>query len=139
MHYNISSSYFLPQSSSDKKTLVLDLDETLVHSDFRKMMRKPDLVLNIELDGRLQNVFVLIRPHVEEFLVKMSRLYELVIFTASLPNYANPLINQLQHYRLISHRLFRQHCSYIGGVFVKDLKKLGRNMKDVIMIDVSVL
>jgi RNA polymerase II subunit A small phosphatase-like protein len=69
---------------SNKKTLVLDLDETLVHSGFKQFHRKSDMVLKIEFEGRMHDVHVLVRPGVDEFLEKMSRHYELVIFTASL-------------------------------------------------------
>ena len=70
-----------------------------------------------------------------EFLRKMSGLYELVIFTASMPNYANQIIDHIPESFSIVHRLYRQHCTDTGTIFVKELKKLGRNMKDVIMID----
>jgi RNA polymerase II subunit A small phosphatase-like protein len=69
---------------ANKKTLVLDLDETLVHSGFKQFHRRSDMVLRIEFDKRMHDVHVLVRPGVDEFLEKMSRHYELVIFTASL-------------------------------------------------------
>jgi RNA polymerase II subunit A small phosphatase-like protein len=50
-----------------KKTLVLDLDETLVHSSFKPPL-KPDIILPVEIEGNICNVFVLIRPGTEFFL-----------------------------------------------------------------------
>jgi Dullard-like phosphatase family protein len=131
---------FLPEKAKDKlnkKTLVLDLDETLVHSAFNQFYMKSDIILNIELDRKKSVVHVLKRPGVDEFLQKMSRHYEVVIFTASVSAYANPLINQLDTKRNVSHRLFREHCTFLNGNFVKDMRKLGRNLKDVIILDVS--
>jgi len=46
---------------------VLDLDETLVHSSF-KTSSKPDIILPVEIEGNVCNVFVLIRPGTEFFL-----------------------------------------------------------------------
>jgi RNA polymerase II subunit A small phosphatase-like protein len=62
---------------------LLDLDETLVHSSF-KPIENPDIILPVPLDGRVIKVYVLIRPFVEEFLERMTKIYEVVIFTASL-------------------------------------------------------
>jgi RNA polymerase II subunit A small phosphatase-like protein len=74
---------------------------------------------------------------VDEFLERMSKHYEIVIFTASISPYANPLIDKLDTRRYVSHRLFREHCVHTSGVFIKDLKKIGRDLKDVIIVDVS--
>lgn len=71
---------------ANKKTLIIDLDETLVHSSFRPFNRKPDLSLKIQLDQTVHDIYVLIRPGTKEFLEKLSSMYELVIFTASLSN-----------------------------------------------------
>ena len=73
-----------PNNNNDKKTLVLDLDETLVHSAFNPFIPSSDIILKIKLDNNLHDIHVLIRPGVEEFINKMSQLYEIVIFTASL-------------------------------------------------------
>jgi len=130
---------FLPDRSShkiNKKTLILDLDETLVHSAFNQFYMKSDIILNIELDRKINVIHVLKRPGVDEFLFKMAKHYEVVIFTASVSAYANPLINQLDTRKCVSHRLFRDHCTFLNGNFIKDMKKLGRNLKDVIILDV---
>ena len=64
--------------------MVLDLDETLVHSGFRPFQFPSDIILKIDLDNKVHDIHVLVRPGVEEFLEKMAKHYEIVIFTASL-------------------------------------------------------
>lgn len=59
------------------------------------------------------------------------------MFTASLSKYANPLYAQLDHQKSTSYSLFREHCTFWNGIFVKDLTRLGRNMSDVIIVDNS--
>lgn len=70
---------------------MLDLDETLVHSSF-KPVEKPDITLPVEIEGQICTIFVLVRPYVADFLKRMAKHYELVIFTASLSKYADPLM-----------------------------------------------
>ena len=76
----------LPPLSGDKigkKCLVLDLDETLVHSSF-KPIPKPDFIIPVEIDHVVHHVYVLKRPYVDLFLEICAKHYEIVIFTASL-------------------------------------------------------
>ena len=127
----------LPPNLSSKKTLVLDLDETLVHSNFLPFPRPPDVIIKLELDNEIHDIHVLVRPGVKEFLEKMSKKYEIVIFTASLSKYADPLLDIIDKKGYCPFRLFREHCTLINSSFVKDLKKLGRNLKDIIIVDNS--
>jgi len=85
---------FRSKENKEKKTLVLDLDETLVHSSF-KPPEKPEIVLPVEIEGKVCYVYVLIRPGAMAFLEELSEYYELVIYTASLSKYAEPLMNIL--------------------------------------------
>ena len=82
-------------------------------------------------------MYVLKRPGVDLFLKKLSEIYELVIYTASLSKYANPLLDWLDPEGLCSYRLFREHCTFRSGVFVKDLSRIDRDLKDTIIIDNS--
>ena len=129
------SKTLLPSKNSNKKTLVLDLDETLVHSNFSPFNCPSDMIIQIEEEKNNHDVHVLIRPHVQEFLERMSKKFELVIFTASIPNYANKLLDKIDKMGYVPFRLFREHCTLINTAFVKDLSKLGRNLKDVIILD----
>jgi RNA polymerase II subunit A small phosphatase-like protein len=74
--------------------LVLDLDETLVHSSF-KPIDDPHIVQPVDIDGKIQYVYVLKRPYCEDFIYRMSQIYEIVMFTASLSKYAEPLYARL--------------------------------------------
>ena len=133
--------FLLPQKSSEfsnKKTLILDLDETLVHSSFTPFENN-DIVLNVDFDGILYNIYVLVRPGAENFIKNMSKYYEIVIFTASLSNYASPLLDILDSDNNIKYRLYREHCTFINGIYIKDLKKLNRDLKDLIIVDNSPL
>ena len=72
------------------------------------------------MDGKVIKVYVMKRPGAEEFIEKASRMYELIVFTASMPRYANPLIDRIDPRHLISYRLFREDCTFVGGTFIKD-------------------
>ena len=127
----------LPPKISNKKTLVLDLDETLVHSNFIPFQIPSDVIIKIELENIIHDIHVLVRPGVKEFLEKMSKKYEIVIFTASLSKYADPLLDIIDKQGFCPFRLFREHCTLINTSFVKDLKKLGRDLKDIVIVDNS--
>lgn len=125
-----------PDTTGKKMCLVLDLDETLVHSSFKPVPHS-DFILSIEMDGITHKVYVLKRPGVDEFLLRMSQFYELVIFTASLDKYANPLLDLLDTHKTISGRLYREHCTRQGQTYVKDLSRLGRKLGHTLIIDNS--
>lgn len=119
-----------------RKCLVLDLDETLVHSSF-KLVPNADFVVNVEIDGTMHNVYVIKRPGVDEFLRAMGRVYEVVVFTASLNKYADPVLDILDVHDSVRHRLFRESCYNHHGNYVKDLSQLGRPLRDTIILDNS--
>ena len=123
-------------NEAGRKTLVLDLDETLVHSSF-KPVENADIMLPVEIDGQICTIYVLVRPFVAQFLKQMHKIYELVIFTASLSKYAEPLMQHLDPMKMCSYLLFREHCTFFNNAYVKDLTRLGRPMKDVIIVDNS--
>ena len=137
---NIEKFLLPPKSESfaDKKTLILDLDETLVHSSFTPF-KKNDIVLEVDFEGVMYNIYVLVRPYAEDFLKNMSKYFEIIIFTASISKYASPLLDIIDKDKNIKYRLFRDHCTYINGIFIKDLKRLNRNLEDVIIVDNSPL
>ena len=141
LSYNLDNNedYLLPPKSNElinKKTLILDLDETLVHSSFTPF-QKNDIILDVDFEGIINKIYVLVRPYAEEFLKNVSQLFEIVIFTASISKYASPLLDILDKGKNIKFRLYREHCTYFNGIFIKNLKRLNRNLKDIIIVDNS--
>ncbi|XP_003977760.1 CTD small phosphatase-like protein isoform X1 [Takifugu rubripes] len=131
--------YLLPEmiiSDYGKKCVVIDLDETLVHSSF-KPISNADFIVPVEIDGIVHQVYVLKRPHVDEFLQKMGELFECVLFTASLAKYADPVADLLDQWGVFRARLFRESCVFHRGNYVKDLSRLGRKLSNVIIVDNS--
>ncbi|XP_037344318.2 uncharacterized protein LOC119228629 isoform X1 [Pungitius pungitius] len=129
----------LPQlklNDAGKICVVIDLDETLVHSSF-KPVNNADFIIPVEIDGTVHQVYVLKRPHVDEFLRRMGELFECVLFTASLAKYADPVSDLLDKWGAFQSRLFRESCVFHKGNYVKDLSRLGRDLNKVIIIDNS--
>ncbi|CAE6430697.1 unnamed protein product [Rhizoctonia solani] len=126
----------LAPAHTGRKCLVLDLDETLVHSSF-KLIPQADYVVPVEIEWQWHNVYVIKRPGVDNFLKKMGELYEIVVFTASLSKYADPVLDKLDIHKVVSHRLFRESCYNHKGNYVKDLSQLGRPLTDTIILDNS--
>lgn len=119
-----------------KRLLVLDLDETLVHSSF-KPVPSPDYIIPVDIEGRIVDVYVLKRPYVDHFLRVVGQKFEVVVFTASLGKYADPLLDLLDRSGVIRWRLFRESCYAYEGSYVKDLRAMGRDMADVVIVDNS--
>ena len=113
-----------PKSKNDKReyTLVLDLDETLVHY--------------CEDENDEENAYVKVRRNCEEFINTLSQYCEIIIFTASTKYYADIVIDGLKECNEnINGRLYRQHTDIINGFNVKDLSKIGRDLSKTIIID----
>ncbi|KAL5998803.1 hypothetical protein ACLOJK_009751 [Asimina triloba] len=127
-----------PSPSPTKKTLILDLDNTLICT-------KPYLPENNHYDfqvkytnekGMGKTCNVLKRPGVDMLLEKISKLdFEIVAFTAGSKDYASRVLDLIDPNRLISHRLYRDSCKKIGGKYFKDLTDLGRGMDQVVAVD----
>ncbi|OBS58204.1 hypothetical protein A6R68_10644, partial [Neotoma lepida] len=118
--YQIPGTRLLPEVTEQDQgriCVVIDLDETLVHSSFK--------------------VYVLKRPYVDEFLRRMGELFECVLFTASLAKYADPVTDLLDRCGVFRARLFRESCVFHQGCYVKDLSRLGRDLRKTLILDNS--
>lgn len=123
---------------SHKVTLILDLDETLVHSSF-KPVPGADWVVPVEVDGTVHRVFVCKRPGLDVFMKRVAEQFEVVVFTASLDKYANPVLDLMERNapRSVHFRLFREHCVLTNGALVKDITRMGREPRKCIIVDNS--
>jgi len=119
-----------------KKCLVLDLDETLVHSSFHPTAVF-DFQIKVEIDGIYHDVYVAKRPGVDIFLERAAEKFELVCFTASLAKYADPVLDTLDPKGHMFWRLFRDSCVGHGSQFVKDMSILGRPPEIAMILDNS--
>ncbi|OMJ73939.1 hypothetical protein SteCoe_27283 [Stentor coeruleus] len=134
----LSKTLFLPRIKGyeGKKTLVLDLDETLTHSV--KSPNQSHVRINITEDSVVN---INIRPYAQDLLKVASQDFEIVIFTASQYKYANAILDHLDPMKkYIHYRLYRENCYEFNGHFIKDLRILGnRDMKDVVLVDNSLV
>lgn len=101
-------------------TLVLDLDETLIHyfdqpyvvdtrqgdqkqrSSGLSLQSNPHLVVDDFGAG-----YFMIRPGAREFLKLMAQRYEVVIWTAALQEYADWVIDNLDTAKSVQFRFYR--------------------------------
>mmetsp|Transcript_9487 Transcript_9487/g.13246 ORF Transcript_9487/g.13246 Transcript_9487/m.13246 type:complete len:260 (-) Transcript_9487:306-1085(-) len=143
-----------PQSKKHRGKLcvVLDMDETLLHSEFGEknnnlrqyedrptVTSKEDFMLKVWYQGRYETIRSYMRPGLKTFLKKAAADFEVVVFTAALPVYANAALDYIDPTgELITHRLFRDACVESHGyAFVKDVSRLGRDLSKVVLVDNS--
>ncbi|XP_055961727.1 uncharacterized protein LOC126680259 isoform X1 [Mercurialis annua] len=118
-------------------TLVLDLDETLVHSTLEHC-DDADFTFTVFFNMKEHTVYVKQRPHLHRFLERVADMFEVVIFTASQSIYAAQLLDILDpDKKLISHRVYRESCIFADGSYTKDLTVLGVDLAKVAIIDNS--
>ncbi|GAA0172723.1 hypothetical protein Leryth_027228 [Lithospermum erythrorhizon] len=124
-----------PLLANKKNTIVLDLDETLVHSQASPRPERFDFVVKPVIDGEMVEFYVLKRPFLDELLEALSKKFEIVVFTAGVEEYASLVLDKIDGGGLISHKLYRDSCKEVDGRFVKDLSGMGRDLSKVLIVD----
>ena len=124
--------YLLPKIKSNYKySLVLDLDETLI-------CIKRDNNNNKIKHNKFNNLMTLIlRPGLLDFLHKMKKLYELILFSLGTSEYVSPIIKNIEKKeKFFEHILYREHVTYDdNGNFFKNLNLLNRDVKNILIVD----
>lgn len=130
----------LGPKDGNKKTLIFDLDETLIHCNADQNGPADVRVPVTFPNGDSIMAGINIRPFAREILVELSKHFEIVIFTASHSCYANPVVDYLDEERVVKARLFRENCSQItDGLYTKDLSVfIDRDVKDLLLVDNAV-
>eukprot|EP00392_Amoebophrya_sp_AT5.2_P015548 g15754.t1 len=122
---NMEEVPYLPPRAGSYYTIVLDLDETLVHYFEEASGAGTDTIRYYDM-----------RPGCISFLERLNQLgCEIVVFTAATQDYADWVMDQIDPNKLIHHRLYRQHALPWGPLFIKDLSKLGRPLERTLIID----
>ncbi|KAJ2022773.1 Nuclear envelope morphology protein 1 [Coemansia sp. S610] len=136
--HNVSSGSIAARTSR-KKILVLDLDETLIHSSPQGSYRAHHRI-EVVIDKVACLYYVYKRPHVDYFLRRVSEWYKVVVFTASLAEYADPVIDLLDSQgKLIEGRYFRESCVPHDSSYAKDLSAIDPDLSQIVLVDNSPL
>ena len=127
-----------------RKTLVLDLDETLIHAqrdgipEIAVTGKMADFLVKVTIDDCPVQFHVFKRPHVDFFLKMVNQWYDLVVFTASLEVYGTAVVSRLDRRRkMLTRCFFRQHCTMDLNGYTKDLTLVSPDLSKVLILDNS--
>eukprot|EP00826_Nyctotherus_ovalis_P060477 TRINITY_DN8490_c0_g2_i5.p1 TRINITY_DN8490_c0_g2~~TRINITY_DN8490_c0_g2_i5.p1 ORF type:complete len:159 (+),score=18.87 TRINITY_DN8490_c0_g2_i5:394-870(+) len=99
-------------SRRNELTIVLDLDETLVHTtDTPPQLLEYQYFTVTDCKGRLYYVYK--RPHLDHFLRKASELGEVVVFTAAERRYAVQVVANME---VEIRRVYSREVTVVGKV-----------------------
>ena len=118
LNSNLIEAPFIKKATDKKFSLVIDLDETLIH--------------NLSLPF---GPYFLVRPGVFELFETINKIYEIVIFTASSKRYANSIIKKIDYKNNVDYILHKKYIIYEEGNPVKRLDMIGRDINKIIFVD----
>ena len=135
-----------------KKLLLLDLDETLIHSEIRnkdnfhilnKLKDKVNCYHKVfsYIDNNYLYYFdIFFRPHLFDFLHEIQNYFDIGIFTASSKGYADTIIDYIDpSHTIFNFRIYRDACINIqNSIFIKDLRIIKNyEANNIILLDNS--
>ena len=114
---------FLTEPCTKKYTLVLDINDTLINVQYSDNNNRQVLIPNL-------------RPGLFSFLGAIKPFYELVSFTTESKEYSDMILKEIEkNKKYFDYNLYKEHCTLFGSKFIKDISKLGRDIKKVIFVD----
>ncbi|XP_010499497.1 PREDICTED: probable C-terminal domain small phosphatase [Camelina sativa] len=126
----------LTEHTNMKRTIILDLDETLVHSTTQIPGVKYDFMVMVKMEMEIMPIFVVKRPGVTEFLDRLGENYTVAVFTAGLEDYASQVLDKIDKNHVISQRLYRDSCTEVNGKYAKDLSLVvGEDLRSALIVD----
>ncbi len=118
---------------SNKPLLILDLDETLIHSDLDMKWSAHDSYIKTEDESIIP---INIRPYLYEFLEFCNIHFDIIIYTASCKDYADPVINFIEKDKIyFKYRFYREHCISYGSFLLKDISVFEKPLNQTLIID----
>ena len=113
----------LPLPCNNKKyTLVLDITNTLINIKYA--------------DPQGQILIPNLRPGIFSFLNAVKPLYELVAFSSETKEFSDVILNEIEkNKKFFDFKLYKDHCTLYKNRFVKDITKLGRDIRKIIVVD----
>ena len=143
LYLNMNRNEITRNVVSGKKVVLLDLDETLIHGDFQEeylndLDHPYDKIIKFtSLDEQEEvSVGIFVRNGVQKFLEEISKIFDIGIFTASSKDYADAVINYLDpNNEFIKFRLYRNSCIKVNNISIKDLRIIGVDLKNIVLID----
>lgn len=103
------------------KLLIFDMDETLVAAKFKGSI-PPKFEKTFSFEFGNTEISVRLRPYVIDCLEKLAPLYEMIVFTAGMQDYADNILDYIDPNRkLFKRRLYRNDCIKLEQFFIKDL------------------
>ena len=152
MKYYYYTSPMIIEDAPKKKLLLIDLDETLIHTEFRTKENYKELEKFVKMTKCYVKTFsfsdencvyfmdVFFRPYLKMFLQEISKYFDLAIFTAATKNYADTILDYIDpKNEFFQFRLYRDACIPIQNkLYIKDLRIIkDYDPSNVILMDNS--
>ena len=118
-------------------TMVLDLDETLIHHTLKPPTigtYKALLFRPIGADSQ-KTIYVQKRPFLGEFIELLQKDFNIIIYTSSVKEYADVILDWLDTNKVLNKRYYRDSCVSCNGQFYKDLKAVDADINKTFILD----